>query len=128
VLRLLLPELEAWNAARRAAAAAYDRHGVAAYVQPPRPVEGAEHVYHLYVVRSERAEELRAALAAAGIESRGYYRVPLHRQPALAGYAAGAELPATDLAARTHLALPMGTGLSDDQVREVVEACASGLT
>ena len=128
VLRILLPELEGWNAARRAVAAAYERHGVAAHVQPPRPVEDAEHVYHLYVVRSERAEELRAALAAAGIESRGYYRVPLHRQPALAGYAAGAELPATDLAARTHLALPMGTGLSDDQVREVVEACASGLT
>ena len=128
VLRLLLPELDGWNAARRAAAAAYERHGVAERVAPPRPVEGAEHVYHLYVVRSEQADELRAALEARGVEARGYYRVPLHRQPALAELAAGVELPATEEAARTHLALPMGTQLGDDQVREVVDACASGST
>ncbi len=58
VLRILLPELDGWNAARRAAAAAYERHGLGEHVELPRPVEGAEHVYHLYVVRSERADEL----------------------------------------------------------------------
>ena len=93
----------------------------------PRPVEGAEHAYHLYVVRSERADELAGALAERGIGARGYYRVPVHRQPAMARFAAP-ELPGTDEAARTGLALPMGTGLSDDAVREVVEACASGST
>ena len=56
---------------------------------------------------------------------RGYYRVPVHEQPAIA---AEAELPGTAEAARTNLALPMGTGLSDEQVREVVAACASGST
>ena len=62
VLRLLLPELDGWNEARRAAADAYERHGIAEHVSPPQPVEGAEHVYHLYVVRSDRAEELSAEL------------------------------------------------------------------
>jgi dTDP-4-amino-4,6-dideoxygalactose transaminase len=128
VLRVLLPELDGWNAARRAAARAYEQHGVGAYVSPPRQVEGAEHVYHLYVVRSERAEELRAALEERGVQARGYYRVPVHRQPAMAEFAAGAELPVTDEIAGTHLALPMGTELADEQVREVVEACASGST
>ena len=128
VLRVLLPELDGWNAARRAVAEAYERHGLPEHVSPPRPAPGAQHVYHLYVVRSPRAEELRAALEARGVQARGYYRVPLHRQPALAEFGAGARLPATEEAARSSLALPMGTQLGDDQVREVVEACASGST
>jgi dTDP-3-amino-3,4,6-trideoxy-alpha-D-glucose transaminase len=126
VLRILLPELDAWNAARREAAAAYERLGLGAHLELPRPVEGAEHVYHLYVARSERADALLAALTERGIGARGYYRVPVHRQPATARYAT-AELPGTDEAARTGLALPMGTTLSEEAVREVVEACASGL-
>jgi dTDP-4-amino-4,6-dideoxygalactose transaminase len=48
----------------------------------------------------------------------------VHRQPAIAS---DAELPATEEAARTNYALPMGTDLTEDQVREVVE-CVSGST
>jgi dTDP-3-amino-3,4,6-trideoxy-alpha-D-glucose transaminase len=124
-LRVLLPELDGWNARRREAAASYERAGLSEHVELPRSVDGAEHAYHLYVVRHERADALREALEARGIGARPYYRVPVHRQPALA---ADAELPGTDEAARTNLALPMGTGLSAEQVREVVAACASGLT
>lgn len=129
VLRVLLPELDGWNAARRAAADAYARAGLGDYVELPQPVDGVEHVHHLYVVRHERADELAAALGQSQIGARGYYRTPIHRQPATARYApAGLELPGTDEAARTHLALPMGPELSEDQVREVVAACASGST
>jgi dTDP-4-amino-4,6-dideoxygalactose transaminase len=124
-LRVLLPELDGWNARRRAAADAYEEAGLAEHAAPPRPAEGAEHVYHLYVVRHERAEEVAEALGKRGIGARGYYRVPVHRQPAMAEYAAGAELPATDEAARTHLALPMGPLLTQDHVQEVVGALAS---
>ena len=127
VLRILLPELDGWNTVRREAADAYERLGLGDHVELPRAVDGAEHVYHLYVARSERADELAVALTERGIGARGYYRVPVHRQPATARYAT-AELPGTDEAARTGLALPMGTGLSDEAVREVVEACASGST
>lgn len=127
VLRILLPELDGWNSARREAASTYERLGLGEHVGLPRAVDGAEHVYHLYVVRSERADALAAALTERGIGARGYYRVPVHRQPATARYAT-AELPGTDEAARTGLALPMGTGLSEEAVREVVEACASGST
>ena len=129
VLRILLPELDGWNVARRAVAEAYERHGLAQYAELPVPVAGAEHAYHLYVVRHPRADDLRDVLSARGIGARAYYRVPAHLQPATAGYAPdGLELPGTDEAARTHIALPMGTQLSDDSVREVVEACASGST
>jgi dTDP-3-amino-3,4,6-trideoxy-alpha-D-glucose transaminase len=124
-LRVLLPELDGWNAARRAGAAAYEREGLGEHATLPRPVDGAEHVFHLYVVRHERPDELRAALERAGVAARGYYRVPVHRQPAMA---AAVELPGTDEAARTNLALPMGPELSEEQVREVVAACAFGST
>jgi dTDP-3-amino-3,4,6-trideoxy-alpha-D-glucose transaminase len=125
VLRVLLPELDGWIDARRRAAAAYEREGLGEHVELPRLVDGAEPAFHLYVVRSERAEELREALAGRGVGARSYYRVPVHRQPAIA---VDAELPGTEEAARTNLALPMGTQLSDEQVREVVAACASGST
>ncbi len=129
VLRVLLPELDGWNAARRSAADAYAHHGLGEHVELPVPVDGVEHVHHLYVVRSERADELAATLSERGIGARGYYRTPIHRQPATARYApADLDLPGTNEVARTHLALPMGPELTDDQVREVVEACASGST
>jgi dTDP-3-amino-3,4,6-trideoxy-alpha-D-glucose transaminase len=112
VLRVLLPELDGWNARRREVAAAYERLGLAEHARLPTPVAGASHVYHLYVVRANRL--------AVG---RGYYRVPVHRQPAIA---ADLELPATEEAARTNFALPMGIDLTEAEVREVV--CASGST
>ncbi|MGE5636101.1 MAG: DegT/DnrJ/EryC1/StrS family aminotransferase [Nocardioidaceae bacterium] len=124
-LRALLPELEDWNAARRAAADAYERLGLGDHAELPRPAAGVEHVYHLYVVRHDHADALADALAAAGVGARAYYRVPVHRQPAMARFATGAELPATDELARTHLALPMGPRLSEEDVGAVVEACAS---
>ncbi len=113
-LRVLLPELDGWNAKRREAADAYERLGLGDHVALPRAVDGAKHVYHLYVVRGESLPL-----------GRGYYRVPVHRQPAIA---ADVELPATEEAARTNVALPMGPELTEDQVRTVVAACASGST
>jgi dTDP-3-amino-3,4,6-trideoxy-alpha-D-glucose transaminase len=107
VLRVLLPELDGWIERRRGVAAAYERLGLGEHVTLPRVAEGVHHAYHLYAVRSER--ELPVG--------RGYYRTPVHRQPAIA---AGVELPGTEEAARTNYALPMGTDLSEDQVGEVV--------
>jgi dTDP-4-amino-4,6-dideoxygalactose transaminase len=119
ILSLLLPELDDWNARRRRAAAAYERLGLGEYAELPVPVDDAEHVYHLYVVRSDRLE---------GIGT-GYYRVPCHLQPAMREWGAdGLDLPGTREAARTNVALPMGKDLTEEQVEEVVQACASGST
>jgi dTDP-3-amino-3,4,6-trideoxy-alpha-D-glucose transaminase len=129
VLRVLLPHLDGWNEARRQAADAYDVHGIGDLpgLSAPYPAAGAEHVYHLYVARHERADELAQALNGAGIQARGYYRTPVHRQPAMARWAEGADLPVTDEVARTHLALPMGPELEDQQAADVVSALATAL-
>jgi dTDP-4-amino-4,6-dideoxygalactose transaminase len=128
VLRTLLPELDGWNAARRAAARLYAERGLGDHVELPR-FDGEEHVFHLYVVRSDRADDLERRLNGCGIGARSYYRVPVHEQPAMRSLpAAGRRLPATERAARTHLALPMGPRLGADAVDEVIAACASGST
>jgi len=114
VLRVLLPELDGWIDRRRGVAEMYERLGLGEHVELPRVPDGARHAYHLYVVRSERELPI----------GRGYYRTPVHRQPAIAS---DVELPGTEEAARTNQALPMGTDLTEDQVREVVE-CVSGST
>jgi dTDP-4-amino-4,6-dideoxygalactose transaminase len=123
VLRELLPHLDGWNAARRRAAGWYEQHGLGDHAGLPRALPGAEPVHHMYVVRGPDA----GALEAAGVGARRMYPVPAHRQPATARYARG-DLPGTDEAARTAVAIPMGPELTEPQVREVVAACASGST
>ncbi len=127
-LRLFLPELDGWNAARRAAARAYEEAGLGDLVQLPEPVPGADPVYHLYMARSERADELIAALGEAGIGARAYYRRPVHLQPAMERFGgASLDLPGTAEAARQNIALPIGTDLSQDQVEQVVDAVRAAM-
>lgn len=119
VMRLLLPELEGWTQARRRAGALYEEAGLGELVELPQAAPGSEPAWHLYVVRHERADELIAGLNEAGIEARGYYRVPVHRQPAMKEFG-GMDLPGTEEVARTNFAVPMGTGLQESDVEQVV--------
>jgi dTDP-4-amino-4,6-dideoxygalactose transaminase len=126
ILRVLLPELDGWSDRRRAAADAYAEAGIDRYVTPPAVPDGAEPSWHLYVATHPRADELIAGLADHGVQSRAYYRKPLHEQPAMAPYAPTAgSLPATDELARTNLALPMGAALESERPAEVVAALAA---
>ena len=120
ILRVQLPHLDGWAAGRRAAAAHYEAEGLGELVDLPRAL--GEPAWHLYVVRHARADELAAALKAAGIGHKAYYRVPAHRQPAMRGYAPAGALPGTEEAARTHLAIPMSPVLSRGQAAEVTAA------
>lgn len=119
VLRTLLPELDGWSDARRRVARMYEQAGLGELITLPQPVPGADPAWHLYVVRHERADELIAGLNEAGIEARAYYRVPVHRQPAMREFG-DVDLPATDEAGRTSFAIPMGTALQESQVDQVV--------
>jgi dTDP-4-amino-4,6-dideoxygalactose transaminase len=127
ILRVLLPELDGWSVRRRAVADAYEEAGLGEHVRLPVVPEGVEPAWHLYVVAHERADPLIDALNAAGVQSRAYYRVPLHRQAAMAPFA-GVELPVTDELSRTVLALPMGPGLKPSQARQVADAVAAAVS
>jgi dTDP-4-amino-4,6-dideoxygalactose transaminase len=121
VLRVFLPHLSGWNAARREGAARYAELGLGDAVALPLDEPG--HVYHMYVVRSRRRDELHEALVDAGVSSAAYYTTPLHLQPALAhlGYRPGS-LEETERAAAENLALPMWSGITPDVQDVVVDA------
>ncbi len=126
VLRVLLPELDAWSAGRRAAADAYSAGDLGRYVGLPSVPDGASPAWHLYVVTHGDADGLERHLIDRGIQARGYYRRPLHRQPAMAPFVPdGLELPVTEALARTNVALPISPVLSVAQVNEVVAAIAA---
>jgi dTDP-3-amino-3,4,6-trideoxy-alpha-D-glucose transaminase len=87
---------------------------------------GADPAWHLYAVGCHGdPEAVRARLAEHGIESRGYYRTPVHRQPAMARFADDVELPATEEFARSNLALPISSAITAEQVAEVAAALAA---
>ena len=122
VLRVLLPHLDGWCDARRAAARAYEEQGLGELVGVPEPTPGSEPAWHLYVVRDPAAAALEQALRGRGIECRGYYRTPVHLQQAMAPYAPRGALPGTEQAARTHLALPIFPTMTAADVAEVVDS------
>ncbi|MBV9818417.1 MAG: DegT/DnrJ/EryC1/StrS family aminotransferase [Solirubrobacterales bacterium] len=125
VLRVLLAELDGWTEGRRAAAGAYRQAGLGELVALPVVPEAASPSWHLYTVTHPRADELLQTLAAAGVQARGYYRVPLHAQPAMAPFVADqAPLPATDRLAAQNVALPISPVLGAAAAREVVAAIA----
>jgi dTDP-4-amino-4,6-dideoxygalactose transaminase len=129
ILRVLLPQLDGWCQGRRAAALAYREAGLGDHVALPTALDGAEPAWHMYVVTHRDPRALEAGLRGRGIEARGYYRTPVHRQPAMAPYHAGrAALPATDELSRSNLALPMSPVLDAAQVDEVVQAVTAALT
>jgi dTDP-4-amino-4,6-dideoxygalactose transaminase len=119
VLSVKLAHLEAWNAARRSLAARYDA-GLRG-VEPPRALPQAHHVYHLYVVRAPRRDQLRAHLAERGVGSGIHYALPSHLQPAYADLGLGpGSLPHTERAAREVLSLPLYPELEEAEVERVI--------
>jgi dTDP-4-amino-4,6-dideoxygalactose transaminase len=122
ILRVQLPHLDDWADGRRRAGRHYEQAGLGELLALPQPTAGAAPAWHLYVVSDPQVERLEGALAAAGIGHKPYYRTPVHRQASMREWAAGVELPATEHAAATHLAIPMSPVLTREQADQVVAA------
>ena len=137
VLRVKLKHIDEWNQMRRSIAERYDRlfraagllKGGAMIVDDQAPIAllqtrpEAFHIYHQYVIRANRRDDLRAFLTQRGIGSEIYYPVPLHLQACFAylGYKAG-DFPESERAAVECLALPIFPELREDELERVVQA------
>ncbi len=128
VLRVKLRYVDEWNRRRRQHAARYDELLADAPVVRPELIYDGSHVYHQYVIRTPRRDELRAALAERGVATGVHYPIPVHLQPACKdlGYVEG-DLPHTEQAAREVLSLPMYAELTDEQLRYTSESVAAAL-
>lgn len=118
VLNCKLPHLMTTNKERKDAAARYINNlKDCKSVILPKTIQGAEHVYHLFVVRHGERDRLQQHLAQSGIQTLIHYPVPNHLQSALSslGYQEG-QFPITESIAHTCLSLPMFPGLSADQI------------
>ena len=140
ILQVKLNYIAAWTQARHTVArryhalfaaaglveaGPYPAHGIVL----PHQVPGSKHVWHQYVIRTSRRDQLREFLAARKIGSEIYYPVPLHLQEPLKtlGYAEGS-FPEAERAAREVLALPIFPELREDEQQTVVAAIAEFLS
>lgn len=140
ILAIKLKYIEGWNEARRTIAARYHAlfakaglieagpypmHGVVL----PQEMPGSRHVWHQYVIRTAKRDELRAFLTGRQIGSEIYYPVPLHMQEAFKGLGYGeGDFPEAERAAREVLALPIFPELREDEQETVVAAIAEFLS
>ena len=127
VLRIKLPHLDSWNARRRGIAQRYAQElADVAGLGLPSAAPDREHVWHLYVVDHASRDELQKHLAGKGNSN----TCALPDPPAPVGCVCVTRtregtFPIAEQAARTHLSLPIGPHLSEEDVTRVIDACRS---
>lgn len=124
VLAVKLRYLDKWNEARRRHAAQYRRalEGVGD-IRLQSLAPNSTHIYHLYVIETEKRDELQQHLNQHGIQTGIHYPIPVHLQEAYSalGYRRGG-FPVAEKLAKTMLSLPMFPELSNDQIEHVVSS------
>lgn len=130
VLSAKLKRLARWNEQRRAAARRYDDllAGITG-IGLPETMLGNEHVWHLYVVRVPRRDDVLKKLQAAGVGAGIHYPIPVHLQGAFRdlGHKAG-DFPVTETAANEILSLPMFAEITAEQQERVAAELRKALT
>jgi dTDP-4-amino-4,6-dideoxygalactose transaminase len=134
ILRIKLKRLPAWNESRRRNASLYNElltQNCEPGTRNPQPVtcsvvvpfepQWSKAVYHLYIIRIRKRDELQKFLADNGISTGLHYPIPLHLQNAYKnGGMSNGSFPVTEKVAREILSLPMFPGLTPEQIKFVV--------
>jgi dTDP-3-amino-3,4,6-trideoxy-alpha-D-glucose transaminase len=120
ILRARLAFLPAWTARRRALASRYRAALAGSRINVP-PECDPGHVYHLFVVRSAKRDETRAALAARGVETLIHYPIALPQQPAFAALHP-ADCPNATRLANEVFSLPLYPQMNERDVDAVADA------
>lgn len=129
VLKVKLPYLDSWSAARRKNASDYALYfaeqGLSEFVEVPHVFGDRSHIYHQYVIRCRKRDALREFLKDRGVDTQIYYPVSLHEQECFRrlGYRSE-DLPESLAASRQTLALPVYPELTEQQKRYVATSIA----
>lgn len=121
ILQAKLPHVDGWNQKRRELAQRYSQNLAPLGVSVPVECEWGQHVYHLYIIRSNQRDKLQAFLKQRGIASEVYYPLPPHLSTPCKnlGYKEG-DFPHAERASRETLALPLYPELTTAQQDEVI--------
>lgn len=122
-LSVKLPHLDRWNKSRKEVAKKYLKGITNPLIQlPPQDDETFEHIYHVFVIRCDKRDELEAHLTKQGIGTVKHYPTPIHLQPAYKdlGIEEG-RLPIAEEISKTVLSIPMYYGMTDAQISYVID-------
>jgi len=121
-LRVKLPHLDGWNAARRAAAAEY-REALSGVVRVLDERPESPCVYHLFPIRVEGRDEFVASLSRLGVDTGVHYHPAVHRHPAWAGHEIRTgNVSRAEAWAAEQVSLPIHPDLSAAEIERVVDA------
>ncbi|MBT9141750.1 MAG: dTDP-3-amino-3,4,6-trideoxy-alpha-D-glucose transaminase [Syntrophomonadaceae bacterium] len=124
----LIEQVEFITSQRIANAKRYDEAfaDMAEFICTPGRRPGVKHVYHLYMIRVKRRDELLAYLHRKGVEAKVHYPIPVHLQKAAQhlGYKKG-DFPVCEEDSRTIITLPAHQHLTDDEISYTIEQVRS---
>ena len=119
--RVILRRLDAMNERRRQLAQRYALRLKGLPLVLPAEQPDARHVFHLYVIRTDRRDALAGFLRERGIQTGIHYPVPCHRQPAVEHLNPPA-LPRTERIVGEILTLPLSAGHTEEEIDQVAAA------
>ena len=122
ILRVKLKEIDKWNNSRRYHAYFYNEKLKDTDLVTPYEDKDIKHVYHLYILQSEKRTELVNFLKEKGVATGVYYPVPLHLQKAYKdlGYKEG-DMPNAEYLSHRTFAIPMFAELTDEEKEYIVD-------
>ncbi|HUV91334.1 MAG TPA: DegT/DnrJ/EryC1/StrS family aminotransferase, partial [Anaerolineae bacterium] len=123
ILSVKLRRLDAWSDRRREIAALYTAGLQGTGLKLPAARAGYRHVYHLYVIETERRDEMLQYLNQAGIDAKTHYPIAIHQQAGFPwGYPAdlNVSLPLTEKSAASVISLPMFPELTQAEIETVI--------
>lgn len=122
ILRIKLPYLEIWNKKREAIANFYNKHIKNDLIKLPQIRNKADHVFHLYIIRTKERDRLKKHLQENGVGYGIHYEYPIHKQPPYKNYATkNNELKESEKAAKEILSLPIFPELTGDEIKYIVK-------
>ncbi len=126
VLRIKLRKLDDWNAKRQHAATVYRKFLTGSAIDLPTQLTGRDHVYHLFVVRVPRRDDLLAHLHEKGIGAGVHYPISINRQIAMEDCCKVPQpLPESETLCDEIISLPIGPFITEDEIETVATEVAT---
>jgi dTDP-4-amino-4,6-dideoxygalactose transaminase len=122
ILRVKLKKLDADNICRQQHAYKYDKALKKMPLELPGVRNGSTHVFHLFVIKTDQRDELKAHLQKREVNTTIQYPVPIHRQKYYQAIVGDISLPVTEQVADAILSLPMYPELTESEQQIVLDA------